>query len=115
MSNPLSPAEMAAVRELTAWEVFEASDGNPSIRLKEGRTTEEQARALVDAIRPIIEAEALHEFADANRFPSDWIMFRRNDGSGVTVPDLLREVAAGKLRAAGWVDAPTIEESGHAE
>lgn len=39
------------------------------------------------------KAEALREFADAHRFPSHWIMFRRDDGSGVTVGDLLRETA----------------------
>ena len=39
------------------------------------------------------KAEALQEFADAHRFPSEWVMFRRGDGSGVTVGDLLRETA----------------------
>lgn len=39
-------------------------------------------------------ARALREFADTTRFPSDWILFRRDDGSGVTVSDLLREAAA---------------------
>lgn len=41
-----------------------------------------------------VRAQALIDFADATRFPSDWILFRRDDGSGVTVPDLLRETAA---------------------
>lgn len=54
----------------------------------------------LDKLKREAAAEALREFANANRFPSDWIMFRRNDGSGVTVSDLLRETAAGKLRAA---------------
>lgn len=68
------------------------------------------ARAVVAAVRPRIEAEALREFADDNRFPHDWIMFRRNDGSGVTVPDLLREVAAGKL-ARQSLSRPTAKET----
>lgn len=38
--------------------------------------------------------EALREFADAVRFPNYWILFRRDDGRGVTVGDLLRETAA---------------------
>lgn len=48
---------------------------------------------LVAAVRPHIAAETLRQFADAHRFPSDWIMFRRHDGSGVTVHDLLHETA----------------------
>lgn len=48
---------------------------------------------IVDQIRPHIEAAALRAFADAHRFPSSWVMFRREDGSGVTVSDLLRETA----------------------
>ena len=42
-------------------------------------------------------AKALRDFADSVRFPSDWILFRRLDGSGVTVPDLLRETAESYL------------------
>lgn len=38
-------------------------------------------------------AEALRNFADAHRFPSAWVMFRRVDDSPVSVGDLLRETA----------------------
>lgn len=41
---------------------------------------------------------ALIDFADANRFMADWVMFRRDDGSGVSVSDLLRETAANYLQ-----------------
>lgn len=41
-----------------------------------------------------VKAAALRDFADSTRFPSHWILFRRHDGSGVTVSDLLRETAA---------------------
>ena len=50
-----------------------------------------------------VKAEALREFADAHRFPSDWIMFRRDDGTGVTVSDMLRAVAD-HLAAEGGAD-----------
>ena len=50
-----------------------------------------------------VKAEALREFADAHRFPSHWIMFRRDDGTGVTVSDMLREVAD-RLAAEGGAD-----------
>lgn len=40
------------------------------------------------------KARALIDFADSTRFPSHWILFRRDDGSGVTVSDMLRETAA---------------------
>lgn len=38
-------------------------------------------------------AKALRNFADAHRFPSAWVMFRRVDDSPVSVGDLLRETA----------------------
>lgn len=88
-----SPAEQAAAEALDRELTFMIADD-----LAVGEL-DRLARAVVAALRPILAAKALREFADANRFPSDWIMFRRNDGSGVTVPDLLREVAAGKLRS----------------
>lgn len=50
-----------------------------------------------------VKAEALREFADAHRFPSHWIMFRRDGGTGVTVSDMLRE-AADRLAAGGGDD-----------
>lgn len=40
-----------------------------------------------------VKAAALRDFADSTRFPSHWILFRRHDGSGVTVSDLLRDTA----------------------
>lgn len=40
------------------------------------------------------QISALRGFADSTRFPSHWVLFRRADGSGVTVSDLLRETAA---------------------
>lgn len=52
------------------------------------------ADVAVDVARPGIAAETLRAFADAHRFPADWVMFRRGDGSGVTVGELLRETAA---------------------
>ena len=39
------------------------------------------------------QVSALRGFADSTRFPSHWVLFRRDDGSGVTVSDLLRETA----------------------
>lgn len=39
------------------------------------------------------QVSALRGVADGIRFPDAWILFRRPDGSGVTVPDLLREMA----------------------
>lgn len=53
-----------------------------------------------DEIARVAAANALTDFADGTRFPSDWILFRREDGSGVTVPDLLRETAA-NIRGGG--------------
>lgn len=38
-----------------------------------------------------IKAQALREYADATRHP--WTVFRRDDGSPVTVNDLMRETA----------------------
>lgn len=38
-------------------------------------------------------AEELQRFADANRFPASWVMYRTDDGSPITVSDLLRERA----------------------
>lgn len=50
-----------------------------------------------------VAAKALTVFADATRFPNDWILFRRGDGHGVTVGVLLRETAARIRREAGLV------------
>ncbi len=66
----------------------------------------------VEAARPAIAAEVLRAFADAHRFPAEWVMFRRADGSGVTVPDLLRETAARLERAENEATIiPVIEGS----
>jgi hypothetical protein len=86
--NDLTPAE-EAVRD----EIWIRLDGREWAKTN----YDGAARAAVAAAGPILEAKALREFADAHRFPHDWIMFRRNDGSGVTVSDRLREAAAGKL------------------
>ncbi|MEU6858841.1 hypothetical protein AB0B28_08210 [Glycomyces sp. NPDC046736] len=84
----LTPAERAAAERFQpeCWCAPELCD-----------ECEAKGRAFVALVRPLIEADALREFADANRFPSDWVMFRGANGSSVTVPDLLREAAAGKL------------------
>jgi hypothetical protein len=84
----LTPAEKAAAEALAA--DFECSW---HIGCDEECHTD-RARAVVAAVRGPIAAEALREVADGTRFPSHWILFRRNDGSGVTVSDLLRETAA---------------------
>lgn len=53
-----------------------------------------------------VAAKALRDFAGGTRFPNNWILFRRDDGSGVTVSDLLRETADGYIeRARGTSDA----------
>jgi hypothetical protein len=97
-SNPEpTEAEQAAAKALARHFNLNYSDG---IERHTDVSWGPEARVAVAAVRPLIEAEALREFADSNRFPSDWIMFRRNDGSGVTMGDLLREVAAGKIRRA---------------
>lgn len=53
------------------------------------------ARAAVTAalaeVEAPIKAQALREYADATRHP--WTVFRRDDGSPVTVNDLMRETA----------------------
>lgn len=60
-------------------------------------TGRDEARARFDrwlsARLAQTKAEALREFADAHRFLPEWVMFRRNDDSAVTIPDLLRETA----------------------
>ena len=52
----------------------------------------ESWRQVVIAAAPYIAAQALEDFADAHRMP--WTMFLREDGSPVTVGDLMRETAA---------------------
>lgn len=79
MSTDLTPAEKAAADALM-----------DTI----GSSLTDTARAVVAAVRGPIAAEALREVADGTRFPSHWILFRRSDGTGVTVSDLLRETAA---------------------
>lgn len=59
-----------------------------------GNDWTEDAERLLSIVEPFIAAKTLRAFADANRFPHHWIMFRRRDGYGVTVSDLLRERAA---------------------
>ena len=67
----------------------------------QGSTQREPFLCFADAVLDLfsgrseaeVKAEALREFADAHRFPSDWIMFRRDDGTGATVSDMLRAVA----------------------
>ena len=63
----------------------------------------ESCDALPGRSEAEVKAEALREFADAHRFPSHWILFRRDDGTGVTVSDMLREVSD-RLAAEGGVD-----------
>ena len=46
--------------------------------------------ALAEVEAPI-KAQALREYADATRHP--WTVFRRDDGSPVTINDLMRETA----------------------
>lgn len=85
----LTPAEQAAADVLAAR--HNAADATYSYS---AAAFHDRARAVVAAVRGPIAAEALREVADGTRFPSHWILFRRNDGSGVTVSDLLRETAA---------------------
>ena len=63
----------------------------------------ESCDALPGRSEAEVKAEALREFADAHRFPSHWILFRRDDGTGVTVSDMLREVSD-RLAAEGGAD-----------
>ena len=76
-------------RGLTCWDV-------------EGRAYlnwyREDARAALEAAAPLIAAAALRQFADSVRMP--WTVFLREDGSPVTVGDLLRERAT-SLEATG--------------
>ena len=58
----------------------------------------EDARAALEAAAPLIAAAALRQFADSVRMP--WTVFLREDGSPVTVGDLLRERAT-SLEATG--------------
>lgn len=51
------------------------------------------ASPMIRRIQAQSEAKALRAFADAVRLPSEWVLFRRDDESGVTVGDLLRETA----------------------
>ena len=55
-----------------------------------GGVTEPVTAALAEVEAPI-KAQALREYADATRHP--WTVFRRDDGSPVTVNDLMRETA----------------------
>ena len=56
------------------------------------------ARTALEAAAPLIAAAALRQFADSVRMP--WTVFLREDGSPVTVGDLLRERAT-SLEATG--------------
>ena len=47
--------------------------------------------AALAEVEASIKAQALREYADAHRHP--WTVFRREDGSPVTVNDLMRETA----------------------
>ena len=57
---------------------------------------------LAPAIAARAAADALVAFADAHRMP--FVMFRREDGSAVTVSDLLREESARLRGRAGQVN-----------
>jgi hypothetical protein len=57
MTTEHTEAERAAREVMSEWEVFIASDGNNSIRMRAHRSEDEIARAVVAAVRPIIEAE----------------------------------------------------------
>lgn len=68
-------------------------------------TSKQQREYLWDAVTAAlaevegsIKAQTLREYADAGRHP--WIVFRRKDGSPVTVNDHMRETAA-RLEAGG--------------
>ncbi|WP_293785012.1 hypothetical protein [uncultured Aeromicrobium sp.] len=71
-------------------------DGSWSVRTE----VEGPSAQSLESIRAEAKAEALTEFADSTRFPHDWVLFRRDDGSGVTISDLLRETAARYRRIA---------------
>jgi hypothetical protein len=59
MSIPIPKSAEEAVREeLSEWEHFTASDGQPSIRMRESRTPEEVARAIIAAVRGPLYREA---------------------------------------------------------
>jgi hypothetical protein len=64
MSTELTEAERAAREVMSDWEVFTASDGNNSIRMKSRRSDDEIARAIVAAVAPIIKRETLAKFGD---------------------------------------------------
>ena len=73
-----------AAMEAAAHAMFEVT-GEPD-------WTAMEIRQVVEAAAPYIAAQALEDFADAHRMP--WTMFLREDGSPVTVGDLMRETAA---------------------
>ncbi|WP_159622699.1 hypothetical protein [Ruania rhizosphaerae] len=83
-----------------SWHPGSIEGARPLIRVT--RAGEVRITALtVEQVRQEAKAEALQEFADSTRFPSDWILFRRDDGSGVTVSDLLRSTAANIAQGGG--------------
>ena len=94
---PLTPAEFAAREQLSEWETFTASDGNTSIRMREERSDEELARAVVAAVRGALFEEAADLITHSERLRS-----LTDDHMG----DI--EMAAEELRNAA---RPTPEES----
>jgi hypothetical protein len=62
--TPLTEAELAAREVMSEWEVFTASDGNNSIRMRSHRSEDQIAREVVAAVAPIIKRETLAKFGD---------------------------------------------------
>ena len=93
MSEPIRVKVTVDTAELRHWADRHADAGHHGVAHVLYKFASEGESLTAQAIREA-KAEALREFADAHRFPSNWILFRRNDGTGVTVPGLLRETAS---------------------
>ena len=73
----------------------EAAENALRFAVTQPRQREDLRDAVTAALAEVeghIKAQALREYADAHRHP--WTVFRREDGSPVTVNDLMRETAA---------------------
>ena len=76
---------MARISDAIGYDVEVSEPNGPTVH---GYITDRWANS-----RQPLPVKPRREFADAHRFPSDWIMFRRDDGTGATVSDMLRAVA----------------------
>lgn len=91
MSFRVDPEHLGLHRPADTYDVI---DGDTSETIV-ASVTHQQAAFIASVLNgrteADIKAKALRDFADAHRMP--WVMFRREDGSPVSVGDLMREVA----------------------